>query len=310
MNKQLLAQLFLLFILTQALGLFAGNYLLEQGIRTTIVSDNPEGMENALGLIIWILFITAVLLIVIKFAPEKLAALIFKAMELLAIFGSGIIVTMPLNMGDLASILICLALVSSRIIWKENVLLRNITSIIAAAGAGALIGASIGTTPLLVFVLLIAAYDFIAVFRTGHMVTLAKSLTKKNLSFTYAMPTSLHSTEIEKNDIAKGQSQADRRSPSLLPREGGKGHQYELGTGDMVVPLAFAVSVLGEATKIKFIPMPFALLPSLAILAVSLAGISFTLHYVSLEKGRVLPALPVQAMLMAIVFCAIKFAGF
>ncbi len=305
MNRQLLTQLILIFVVTQALGLFVGSYLIGQGIRTTIVSDNPEGLENGIGLIAWILALTAVLLIVIKFVSDKILFIFLKGLEALAVFGSAMIVLLPFGLSDLLMLGIGIALVGARIAFRGSVLLRNISSIVAAAGAGALIGASVGVVPLLVFLLLMAAYDFIAVFKTKHMVTLAKSLTTKNLAFTFAMPTvkeaDSETSEHVKN--AKGHGWLEGGSDKKLVR----GHQFELGTGDMVVPLAFAVSVL--ATAQKTIPMPYALLPAGAVLAASLMGLVFTVHQVSKKEGRALPALPVQAGLMAVVFGLMRVAG-
>ncbi len=298
MNYRLLAQLALLFITTQALGLFVGNYLISQDIHTTIVSDNPDGVENGIGLIVWILIMTGVLLAIIKFVSEKILFILLKGLETLAIFGSAFIVLLPFGLDEAAILSLSALLVIVRIVKKDNVLLRNVSSTVAAAGAGALIGASIGIFPILVFLLLMAAYDFIAVFKTGHMVTLAKSITNKNLSFTYAMPASQPMQGKGGNNTAGAKAGSGKMV---------KGHQFELGTGDMVVPLAFAVSVLSAALKV--LPMPYALLPSLGVLAVSLLGLGFTVHMASQKVGRALPALPVQALLMAIVFGLIKLSG-
>ncbi len=307
MNRQLLLQLVLLFALTQCLGLFVGNYLVQNDIRATIVNDNPDAVENGVGLIVWILLFTGLLLLVIKLVSDRNLFFLLKGLEAMAIFGSGLIVLLPLGIDDLVSFSLAIALVAARIVWKEHLLLRNISSIVAAAGAGALIGASIGVVPILVFLLLMAIYDFIAVFKTGHMVTLAKSLTKKNLSFTFAMPTTKAATEKDKTGDGPWRGKAGRRPPSPPLREGGEGHQFELGTGDMVVPLAFAVSVL--AASQKTIPMPYSILPAVAVLIASLMGLVFTVHQASQKEGRALPALPVQAVLMAIVFGLMRLAG-
>src|SRR3989344_7206413 len=183
---------------------------------------------------------------------------------------------MPFTESGLVILGLALLLVLSRILLSKNVFLRNVSSIVAAAGGGALVGASLGVVPVIVFLVLLSIYDFIAVFKTKHMVTLAKGITKKNLSFTYALPT--------------------------------KEHQFELGTGDMVIPLAFAASVLGATSKT--IPEPYNFIPSIAILIASLAGLIITLNYASLKTGRALPALPLQTILMLIAFGLAKLAGF
>ena len=276
MNNTLIAQLLILFIITQSLGLVVGDFLVKENIHSTIVTDNPEDVENSFGLIAWILLFTAVLLALMKFGSEWLISLVLKGAEVLAVFGTTIIVLLPFTESGLAILGLALLLVLSRILLSKNVFLRNVSSVVAAAGGGALVGASLGVVPVIVFLVLLSVYDFIAVFKTKHMITLAKGITKKNLSFTFAMPT--------------------------------KEHQFELGTGDMVVPLAFSVSVLAS-TKAVF-AYPYYFVPSIALLAASLAGLIATVHYASLEKGRALPALPLQAVLMLAVWLLVKLAGF
>ncbi len=278
MNKNLIAQLVLLFLLTQVLGLLVGDFLINQGIHTTLLNDNPNDVANSLGLFVWIIVFTGFLLALIKFAPDWLFSILIKGIEIMAIFGTTIVVLLPFVPYDeiIKAFAAAIILVALRIILAKNLLLRNITSIIAAAGAGSLIGASLGVMPMLVFVVLLSAYDFIAVFKTKHMVTLAKGITKKNLSFTYAMPT--------------------------------KGHQFELGTGDMIIPLAFAVSILGEAKTALAYPY-FFVSPAL-VLFVSLIGLIFTIDFASKKSGRALPALPFQVILMLIVWGITKAAGY
>ena len=268
MNKKLITQLILLFVITQGLGLVTGNFLINEDIHATLINEDPEAIENSIGLIVWILLFTGILLLLIKFAPEWLFYLLIKGIESLAIFGTTLIVLSVFLADGIIVLSLAILLVALRIIFKNNVLLRNISSIFAAAGAGALIGASMGVVPIIVFIVLLSVYDLIAVFKTKHMVTLAKGVTKKNLSFSFAMPT--------------------------------KEHQFELGTGDMVIPLAFAVSVLGVAKAGANGAEVF--LPAILILFASLIGLIATLHYTSLKKGRAMPALPLQTLLMIIIF--------
>ncbi|HLC93115.1 MAG TPA: presenilin family intramembrane aspartyl protease [archaeon] len=276
MNHKLMAQLLVLFVVTQSIGLFAGNYLVKEQIAVTIVNDDKESVDNSLGLIAWILGTTVVLLALIAFAPAWLFSIVIKAVESLAIFSTAIIVIAPAEPSEIIGYGAALLLVALRIIFSKNLWLRNISSIVATAGAGALIGASLGVLPILVFLILLSAYDFIAVFKTKHMVKLAKGLTGKNLSFTFALPT--------------------------------KEHQFELGTGDMVVPLVFSVGLLAQAQGA--FPFPHYLFPSTAILVASLAGLVITLDYASKHKGTPLPALPLQAALMVVVFIVLKLGGF
>jgi presenilin-like A22 family membrane protease len=277
MNKKLLLQLVVLFCVTQLIGLATGLALIKMQVHPTIVTDNPQDISNAVGLIVYILIFTAVLLIVIKFVK---GIVFFKALEALAIFGASWLV-FDATIGQLSGIIwlglaLAVLLIVLRNVFRKNIWLRNVSTILAAAGVGAIVGVALGLVPVLVFVIALGVYDFIAVFKTKHMVTLAKAITKKNLAFTYALPT--------------------------------KEHTFELGTGDMVVPLAVAVSVLADSFA-RF-PYPQSLVPSVLVLIGSLAGLLWTINYASGRVGRALPALPPQVVAMLIMLGVSKLIGF
>ena len=274
MDKKLLAQLFIVFFATQAIGLITAQSLLMQGVSVTIVNEDKESVENSFGLFGYILVFTAILIVLLRILKGKRLYFILKALEIMAVFSTTVIVFSII--GDLAGIIAGIAMVAARIALPKNVWLRNLSSVIAGAGAGALIGISIGVFPMIVFIILLAAYDYIAVFKTKHMVEIAKNVAPQNMSFTYALPT--------------------------------KDHQFELGTGDIVIPLAFASSVLAE--NIQTIAPPAHVVAPILIILASFAGLFLTLEYLSKRIGMALPALPPQTLLMLIVFGICRLAGF
>ena len=277
MKVSLLSQLIVLFLITQFLGLAVGIQLIPQEeVRARMVTENPEDPINTIALMAYILIATGFMLVLIWFLKGFFLKLFFKVLESLAVLGTSFIVFGSF-LTDLATVLILsFGLVFLRAIFPKHLILRNIASIIAVAGVGALIGVSFGVWPIIIFMVLLAFYDLIAVFKTKHMVVLAKSITKQNLSFTFALPT--------------------------------KEHTFELGTGDMVVPLTFAVSVL-HATN-PALPLFSRLIPSLLILFASLIGLLWTLNYGAKQVGRALPALPPQTIIMLLVFIVTYLFGF
>jgi presenilin-like A22 family membrane protease len=276
MKSKVFAQLIVLFLITQILGLAVGFQLIPQEeVRAHLVSEDPEDVANPIALIAYILVMTGVLLLIIHFITGRLLYWLLKGLETLAVLGTSIIVFGSF-FNALITIILSLGLVVSRIIWKKHVLLRNISSTIAVAGVGALIGVSFGILPVVVFIILLSVYDLIAVFKTKHMVTLAKGVTQKNLAFTFALPT--------------------------------KEHTFELGTGDMVIPLTFAVSVL-NATKVS-LPLEMRLIPAAVILIASLAGLIWTINFSAKKIGRALPALPPQTVLMVLAYALVYATGY
>ncbi len=272
-------RLTVLFVVTQVLGIAVATNLigmLESGeLETTgIVTENPEDIENAIGLIAYILASTVLFLILLYFFK---GALIFKILETFVVFMTSALVFSMFFPS--AEFVLAILLVSTRIFLSKSLLLRNMSATISVAAVGAIIGTHLGVFPVLLFIILLSIYDFIAVFKTKHMVTLAKGITKKNLAFTFAIP-----------------------SPELE-------HQFELGTGDMVIPLTFAASVM-NASAISGVSYPMYLIPGAMILLASLAGLLWTIDYSSKNVGKALPALPPQTVLMILMWGLLKLAGF
>jgi len=229
MERKLLLQLIALFLITQVLGLFVAYNLISaiaagEMPQPGIISDNPNDPLNAVVLIAQILVFTGVLLIAMRFLKKRVSIFlkIFESFVVLItslvvfslVFGTIVpgIAFPGWTFGDAFGTAAAMLLVIARIALHKNIFLRNVSSVLATSAVGALIGVIFGLVPVLIFIIALAAYDYIAVFKTKHMVALAKGIQGKNLAFTIAMPT--------------------------------KEHTFELGTGDLVVPLAFATTKL------------------------------------------------------------------
>jgi presenilin-like A22 family membrane protease len=287
MRFEMLWRFLLFFLAVNFLGLLVANFFvgqpeLSQAVTESVslVNDNKQDPWNSIALLAYVLVATAVFLLVIQFFPGRMPWL-FRLVESIAVFFVSVSLLKVLwsyffpltEIVDFVFVAVGIVLVLLRLRFSENLLLRNLVTLLLASYIGALIGTGLGVYPILLFVILLAVYDFIAVFKTKHMITLAKAVTKKNLAFSYAIPT--------------------------------KEHQFELGTGDLVLPLAFSSSVLG-AYAVRF-PFPNYFFPALAILASSLVGLLITLEYSSRNIGKALPALPLQTVFMVLVFLVFQF---
>lgn len=296
MEKALLLKLSALFIVTQLIGItvavpFISATQTGDYTPTGIVTEDPDDPINAVGLFGMILVSTAVFLIFLKLFK---GAALFKVLESIVVFSASLIVFWTLlemamvllgvweivgGLAFFASLALALALVATRVFLPKNLLLRNLSSSVSVAGVGVLIGISLGVVPVIIFLILLTIYDFIAVFKTKHMVVLAKGISKKNLAFTFALP----SKELK--------------------------HQFELGTGDMVMPLTFAVAVMNSAA-ISGVAFPNYIIPGILILIGSLAGLLWTIDYISKHVGIALPALPPQTVIMLLMWGLAKLIGF
>ncbi|MCD6479012.1 MAG: hypothetical protein J7L44_03965 [Candidatus Diapherotrites archaeon] len=269
MPSKALAQLFALFLITQLLGLAVANVLIKEEVKAVILTDNPEDIENALALFAYILIATAVLLVLITFVKVRGIAMLF---EFFALFATATLVFAALV--PRVAFLFIFTLIALRLLLRRSILIKNIASCVAVAGAGSLIGVSLGVMPAALFLAILSVYDYIAVFKTKHMVRLGRAIARENIAFTFSLPT--------------------------------KEKVYQLGTGDLVMPLVFATAVMNKA-RLNY-SFPYYLVPIALLLFASFLGLVFTVYYCA-KKKHALPALPLQSVFMLTAWLAMLASG-
>jgi presenilin-like A22 family membrane protease len=245
-----------IFLIVQIIGLYCG-YQYLQMIKTGEVEgafQNPESVSNSLLLFVYILLMTGVLILVIRFRKSLLR--IFEAMAVF--FSSWIAFDFLIPYWLIGEnipwgLVLALALTAWKML-RPTILSQNVALIFALSGAGAIIGGSLGVLPIIVFLLILSIYDFISVFWTKHMVYLAKAITERPMAFTAAVP--LKTKKVS--------------------------HVFQLGGGDLVMPLVLSVSVLGRLGLYQ------AALTTLG----SLIALGILFAYVLKHPGEPLPALP------------------
>jgi presenilin-like A22 family membrane protease len=269
-NTRLFLELSVIFVAAQLLGIAVGMSMIAEGTRVVIVSENPEDVSNTLALFVMILAFTAVLLILLSL---KMGTKLVRLFELIAVFGATFIAFDALF--SEVAFMFAFLLVLSRIVLKEDLLLKNIVSVFTVAGVAGLFGASFGLLPVFIFVVLLAIYDALAVFWTKHMIKMAQGIVKENLAMTFSLPS--------------------------------KNHTFQLGTGDIVVPVVFSIAAMQNSFNLGT-QMPTLALVPLAIGLSALAALIWTLNYCA--KHRVaLPALPPQVFAMLVALLILRIAG-
>lgn len=269
MDKKTLIIFTIIFFIVQVIGTIVSMGFSGLGLEATLINEDPNDVINAIALIIYILVMTGVILILIKYKKSKN---IFWIFEILAVWTTTALV-IGLLIGDYAMI-IATILILARLKWKKNIWIKNIAALMAVVGAGALIGISLGIIPIIVFVILLSIYDLIAVFGTKHMITMAKTITKENMAFTFTFPT--------------------------------KKREINLGTGDLVIPLAVIAATI-NSTQITGIQNTF--LAGIIVAISAYIGLVMTIWWVSKKEGRALPALPPQTALMVITIIILILIG-
>jgi presenilin-like A22 family membrane protease len=210
-NLVLLCSIYLITIL---LGLNTATFILplmypppgEEQVVAPVVSE-PQSLTSSLQIFLYILLMTAVMLFLMK---RKWGFIIKLALAFSFLFG--ILFTSVSIVGDIGVLFTVLLLLL--FFWRrESIVLSNVVLVFTISGIGAILGASLGFLPALLLMLLMSAYDIIAVFVTKHMVTLAEE-SKGKYALMFLIP-------------------VGERTMGL-------------GAGDLALPLTFTVSVMAS----------------------------------------------------------------
>lgn len=298
MEYRQLVNILALFFIVQLMGLLVAFYFLipSQVSIKIATSTNATTWEQAFIFLSYVIVGTIILLLVFRLYH---GALIFNIIEAIVVVSASFYLFLIIlgglfpqdsNVGFvvLASLLIPILLVIAKNKWPR---LRNQVAIVASIGAGVVLGMVFSFTAAYIFMAIIAAYDYIAVFVTKHMLALGKEAVERNLSLLVG------SSEIEvvpKSYLKKSELAAMRKRFRLrdiknvkirdLVKRGGVPFptQAALGTGDLAIPLMLAVSAFMTY---------FSYFNSLVIVAGASAGLVFTMMMLKSYKIA-LPAIP------------------
>ena len=213
------------------------------------------------------LFITFFILLFVSFKKAtKFKELIFKGLFILTVFWGGMTV---LNtwVSVFGAILIMGVLI---ILWleKPSVWVHDILMTLGLAGAASFFGLGFDPAIIVVLLVLFSFYDFVAVYKTKHMVKIAKEMIEKKVVLGFIIPKQL---KYFKDGLAKVQP---------------AGNFLILGGGDVVFPNLLAVSVV-----------PSGIIKALIVVLFSLAGSFFSYWiFVNQKDSEPIPALPPVAL--------------
>ncbi len=249
--------LILVYVLTILLALVASPDYKEAGMQAF---SNPEDVMNSVYYFAIILAFTAFILIIAKYKQSLIQWLMY-----ILIFISMYYVLYPfLGVFSVVPAIILLVL----LIKKPNWFIIDLTALLLAAGVTSIFGISLTPTPVIVLLVALAVYDFISVYKTGHMVDLADSITKMKLPMLFIIPFS--------------------RTFELENLEESKDKAVFMGVGDVVIPNILVVSaqVFTDSQYIGFIKIS-----ALLTLLGGIFGLFLLIYLVENKKGAH-PGLP------------------
>jgi presenilin-like A22 family membrane protease len=264
----------ILFSSTLALGIFSAKRAYQclafmKEIERTPVS--PWEFLFSFFLISLIFFLAIKFL---KFKKGKSA--LFKIIFVLAIFFGGILlinIWLPL---DISAILMAFF-----IFWwlkEPSVFIQNLCLILGMAGVGVTLGLRFEPNFMVIILILLSIYDWIAVYKTKHMVKMAKAMIEMGAIPALVIP----------------QKISGFKSHLVKVRPGGE--FLILGGGDVVFPLIFSISLI-----------PYGILKSSIVAFFSLIGVLMNFFIFLKQKERKpIPALPLISLFSIIGYLITK----
>jgi len=262
-----------LFSLSLGLGILAG-LRLQAIFKVQKISPPQIPLSQFL---FYFLFATVFLLLIIYFLKfKKGKGLILKGLFIITI-GFGNLFFFGLWFPDILAFLIVGFLIFF-LLKKTSLLINNLAVIFAIAGVGAGLGLRFTPEMVILLLLIFSIYDFIAVYKTKHMVRMAEEMVKGQAILGIVVPQKISDFSANLKEV----------------RPGGK--FLILGAGDIVFPLILAVSLIPQGISNSLIVAGFSLVGLL---------VGF-LIFISKEVRQPMPALPPIALFSIIGYLVVK----
>ncbi len=263
----------LLFTLTQVLGIFVV-VRLPKLLKGLEVELEPVSLSY---LLIYFLIVTLLILAFLKIS-KKGTGVVLQVFFILAVFSGLDILFSAFIIGPWSTILAA-GLIVLRFIYP-TILLHNLVVVGGLAGIGGMLGMTLFPRDAIILLIILAVYDIIAVYKTKHMVKMAKAMIKKRVILGIIVPEKILGFKASMTDVEKDKIPAKR-----ILKPGKIGQFMILGGGDLALPLLLIASVANENIWQSIIILVFALLGLL------------TMHLIFIKlKSRPMPALPPLAV--------------
>jgi presenilin-like A22 family membrane protease len=257
------------FILVQIFGIFSAFVILKI-LNVDKISIEPVSFFD---FIIGFAFATIFILLVIRFLKFKTGRnILFRAFFILAIsFGSFLFFSLWID--NLFALILLTFLI---LLWilRPNVLVHNFLLFSGMVGIGSVSGLRLEPLMVILLLILLSIYDFIAVYKTKHMIKIAKGMIESGAILGLILPSTISGFKASLKEISPG------------------GRFLILGGGDIIFPLILCVSLIPQGISSSLIVAFFATLG---------LALSFYL-FVSQKIRKPIPALPPIAFFSIIGF--------
>jgi presenilin-like A22 family membrane protease len=277
-----------LFVVIHGLALFLTQPFIDAGIQPAF--ENPNDPLNIVYIFVIILVITLIILVVAKFFKKRIiqviilgaigytAAFLFYPL-LTLIIRDTLSVNLPIS-GDLyilisapeiLAIVFAVLLVFTLYKYPEWYVI-DISGIVIGAGAIAIFGMSLGVPLVIIFLIVLAIYDAISVYKTKHMIELADTVMDLKLPVLLVIP------KIRNYSLLK-----ETKSLKKQIKKGEERDAFFMGLGDIVMPGILVVAAYYNHVA-NGLPI------ALSVMVGTLVGFAFLMVFV--VKGKPQAGLP------------------
>lgn len=302
-SLQITSLLLIIFVLAQANGLFVLDYYLDikESALTgkTVVNEEAYQQSNIMApevqnestsyvyIVIALLLGTGLVLLLMKFRQQKIWKVWFFLSVLIALilslntwmfrfFGTSFSAS---NL-YIATVVLCLVLTALKV-FRHGIFVHNFTEIFIYGGLAALLVPILNITSMSIVLLIVAAYDMYAVWKSKHMIAMAEFQTEQKVFAGLYIPYKL-SAEMK---IPKEKKEKETKRIPKEKEETTGVRTAILGGGDIAFPLLFAGVVMKTTGSY--------LAPAIVVATTTLA---LALLFFYGEKGKFYPAIPFIAV--------------
>jgi len=191
----------LLFILSQLIAVIVAPSFKNAGMEAF---ENPNDPMNIVQIFVILLVFTFLILLIAKYRENmvKYIILFFFFIASISIFNGFFYFILP-SISTILAFIVAVAMLLLLILHPEWYVI-DFFSIFMAGGMAAIFAISLSIEYIIIFLIVLAIYDFISVYKTKHMVSLAKTITSSNLPLLLMVPKKM-SFSYRKSSIGEGE---------------------------------------------------------------------------------------------------------
>lgn len=254
--------------------------------------EDPESIVNVVYFLFLMLVVTAVMLILIRKKIRVIISVILAISLAMVIYYVAFALISPFIPNIAAHITGAVIGIGGILLLKfyPEWFVIDAVGLITSAGCAAIFGISLSPLPVVVLLILLVVYDYVAVHKTKHMLTLADGVMQQKMPIMFLVPKKL------KYSYA-------REGFAIQDKKEERG-AYMLGLGDVIFPGVLVVSAQVFCDGLNVFGLA---LPSLGALAGAVLGM--ILLAIPMRSGKPQPGLPLIngcAIVGFIICCAVS----